>query len=65
MLVLQASARHDIRDYGALANVDSYKAEKLNSAALISAIAAANATQNMDEREVYVPANMTFNTMPV
>ena len=58
-------ARHDIRDYGALPDDDSFKAEEFNQAALSNALYAANATEGLDNREVYIPANMTFHMLPM
>ena len=62
---MQTRARHDIRDYGAVPNDESFKAEMLNQAAFEIAIEAANATESMSDREVYVPGNMTFNMFPI
>ena len=55
----------DIRDFGAVANDTSLGAEQKNSQALMDAIVAANTTNTTSERIVLIPANQTFNTMPV
>lgn len=55
-----AFARHDIRDFGAIADTESDYAESLNSVALMKAFVAANYTDTISEREVYVPEGFTF-----
>jgi len=47
LLATKVSARHDIRDYGAMPDDDSYKAEKANAEAFMSAVVAANSTENI------------------
>ena len=59
------SARHDVRDYGAIAEIDSLEVEQANALAFMKALKAANETEIPQGREVYVPANMTFHMMPV
>ena len=63
-LLNTVSGRFDIRDFGAIPNDDSLAAEEINSAAIMQAIVAANYT-SVDEREVYIPSNLTFSSMPV
>jgi len=67
MLVLACTAwaRHDIRDYGAIANDESYNAELVNQEAFKRALVAANSTSEKEDREVYVPTGLSFNLMPV
>lgn len=60
-----AQAAHNILDYGAMADNDSLRAEKANAAAFLAALSAANSTAELSEREVIVPANMTFNMLAV
>ena len=66
LLILSSlTSAFDIRDFGAVANDTSLGAEQKNAQALMDAIVAANTTTTVDERVVLVPANLTFNTMPV
>lgn len=64
-LLSMVRARHDVRDYGAMPEDDSLEAEQANSLAFMRALNAANKTVNPYEREVYVPADLTFHMMPV
>ena len=65
LLVATAQAAHNILDYGAVAEDDSYHSELLNSRAFEKALKAANRTDAREEREVIVPENMTFHMMAV
>lgn len=56
--------RFDIRNFGAIPDDDSLAAEWANSAAIMQAFVAANYTSS-EEREIYIPENMTFHSMPV
>ncbi len=66
-LVLQSpvAGRFDIRDFGAIADDDSLGAEESNASAIMDAFVAANYTLAVEDREVYIPANMTFHSFPV
>lgn len=66
-LLLQnpVEARFDIRDFGAIADDDSLGAEEINASAIMDAFVAANFTTAIEDREVYIPANMTFHSFPV
>ena len=62
-LLLPLAFAHNIVDFGALADNDLLYAEQHNANAFNEALVAANFTA--DDRVVYVPANMTFHTMPI
>ena len=65
LLANLAASRHNILDYGAVSGKDSLKAERANQDAFIKALKAANETESLNDREVYVPANMTFHSLPI
>ena len=64
-LVSASLARHNILDYGAVPDSDKLKDEKANAKAFYDAVVAANSTETLADREVYVPANMSFSMMAV
>ena len=64
-LISTSLARHSILDYGAVADSDSLRHEKVNAKAFYDAVVAANSTETLADREVFVPANMTFSMMAV
>ena len=63
LLLSQAFAAYDIRDYGAVANDDSLHAEEKNTWAFLQALSAANSTDVEADREVLVPGDLTFNML--
>ena len=65
LMATSAFARLDIRDFGAIPNDDSLHAERANAQAFMEAITAANYTDIAEDKEVYLPEDMTFHSMPV
>jgi len=65
VLAASASGRLDIRDFGAVADDDSLAVEQANALAFNATFEAVKNADPDGDREVYVPAGMTFNIMPI
>lgn len=65
LVVASASGRLDIRDFGAVADDDSLAVEQANALAFNATFQAVYNADPDGDREVYVPAGMTFNIMPI
>jgi polygalacturonase len=64
LLARQVAAVRNIMDFGAIPDLEDTATAYANTNAIAAAINAANAADSTD-REVHVPADMTFTLMPI